>query len=142
METQVQPSAMEDSKVRDPISFIENISTHITAKISPINSEKCAPGITTPAQQKRSERLLMKGSSDKKVMNMAQEVLGRKLGYMGDDQSVNEDNLGQYQEMFKKPLSKETMMKAEKILDDYTPKRVMKSKKLVAAKINGSGSSN
>jgi len=114
-------------------SFVLNISnSYIHDDLLPIQNLNCHRPATTPTPQKRSQRLKESNRADKPVSLLAQEVLAKKLGYLEEDQKINQEAIKKFQDSFKQPLAQDVMDKAERAIQERTPKRVKKATKEVA----------
>jgi hypothetical protein len=80
-------------------------------------------------KQRKSPRLKKKGIKGKPIIKMAQELVAKKCGIIQEDQELDTMTLQQYLDMYKEPLSQETIEAITKLTTVATEKKKKKKDK-------------
>jgi len=113
-------------------SDLKEFLSNISSTPSPgVILEKKSDDIPTQCSTSKNEKKKMKTKpkANKPVLQMAQEVLAKKLGTIQEDQDFDTSMKQKYQDVFQKPLSMDMIASAEMAIDECTPKRVKKGAK-------------
>ncbi|KAL6641833.1 hypothetical protein ACP70R_020014 [Stipagrostis hirtigluma subsp. patula] len=112
-----------DTPVRDQDlqAFIRSVSAPVKGAIlgSPPPSA-AAPSAPASAQlqgQRRSDRLKKAQRADKPAMQLAQELVAKKMGVIADDQKFDEEACKAYLRTFDKPLPAEAIKKVNQLIE-------------------------
>jgi hypothetical protein len=82
--------------------------------------------------QRKSPRLKEKNNSGKTIVKLAQDLIAKKCGIIKEDETLDNRTLQQYMDMYKKPLTEQTMdtiIKLTKVTDEKKKKKQKKEKK-------------
>jgi hypothetical protein len=75
-----------------------------------------------------SPRIKEKRGSGKSVLKLAQDLVAKKCGLIRDDEALDEMTLNQYMQMYKKPLTKDSMSAIFKLTEVAQEKKKTKIK--------------
>jgi hypothetical protein len=82
--------------------------------------------------QRKSPRLKEKNNGGKTIVKLAQDLIAKKCGIIKEDETLDNRTLQQYMDMYKKPLTEQTMdaiIKLTKVTYEKKKKKQKKEKK-------------
>jgi hypothetical protein len=93
------------------------------------------------SNHRQSPRLKEKSAKGKPILKMAQELVAKKCGFLKDEKELDNMTLQNYLNMYKQPLSEESIAAMQKLTEvalEKKPKKKGKEKKLVGEGKQGS----
>jgi hypothetical protein len=99
-----------------------------TPKHKANSKSQTSEGDGGPDKQRKSPRLSGKGGTGKSVLRLAQDLVAKKCGIFHDEEALDEMTLQDYLNMYKEPLSNESMKAIVKLTEVAKEKKKSKTK--------------